>query len=60
MSWNSESQGDWELEDGEPLGVKTRVLEVAAFLWAVGIMGYYYYSEGHVERVAQIWSLIVG
>lgn len=39
---------------------KWSIWEAIVGLWAMGIMGYYYYSEGHVERVVQIWRLFFG
>jgi hypothetical protein len=51
---------DDRLESPPQCESKWSVWEGIASLWAMGVMGYYYYSEGHVERVVQIWRLFFG
>ena len=35
-------------------------MEIAATLWAIGLMGYFYYARGYLELLGQIWSLYFG
>mgnify|MGYP006147178025 CR=1 FL=1 len=60
MSQSREMGKDDRLESPPQCESKWSVWEGIASLWAMGVMGYYYYSEGHVERVVQIWRLFFG
>ena len=60
MSQSRQSGKDDHLEHSTQCEKKWSLWEGIAALWAMGIMAYYYYSEGHVERVVQIWRLFFG
>ena len=34
--------------------------EVVVALWAVGLMGYYYYAKGYADLLRQIWRSFFG
>ncbi len=59
--------GDENLqENGEQMAEPTSKgwvqmgLEIAAVLWAIALMVYFYYSKGYVELIRQIGGLIFG
>jgi len=60
MSQSRQTGKDDHLDKTTQCEKKWSIWEGIASLWAMGVMGYYYYSEGHVERVVQIWRLFFG
>ena len=49
--------GENQPEESTPDGLGWTALEVVITLWAVGLMGYYYYVKGYPDLLAQIWRL---
>jgi hypothetical protein len=47
-------------EDLTPRGAVWGALEVVAALWAIGLMGYFYYSKEYLVIVRQIWGMFFG
>jgi hypothetical protein len=51
---------DSTLEKLTPREAGWGAIEVAAVLWAVGVMGYFYYAKGYLDLIGQIWRLFFG
>ncbi len=53
-------EGKIHRQSSLPKGVIYTAVEVAVSIWAVGLMGYYYYAKGYWGLLGQIWRLLFG
>ena len=60
MSERESRGGANHLEESTQRAKGWAALEIAITLWAVGLMGYFYYTKGYVDLLGQIWRLFFG
>ena len=51
---------EMELEESTRASAGRAALEIAATLWAIGLMGYFYHIWGYLDLLAKIWRLHFG